>query len=85
MSTASESLSADSFLMLPNGRYVRAEAMYLLDDLWARGIRLSTDEGDIVIHRSNVPVTEDDRAALRRLKPHCLALLDCFAADGGVQ
>jgi hypothetical protein len=66
--------------MLRGGLTVRIEAVRLLLDLEARGVRLEADGCDILI-RSGSPVTEDDRQALRRFKGHILALLDYVASE----
>jgi len=75
MSTiASEPVSSQSFVTLNGGLIVRVEAIRLLLALEARGVTLSADQGDILLHAPAL-VTDEDRAALRRFKPHVLALL----------
>ena len=79
-SPVSEPLSAASFVMLRGGLSVRIEAVRLLLDLEARGVRLEADGNDILI-RSGAPVTEDDRQAPQRFKGYILALLDYVASE----
>jgi hypothetical protein len=78
--SGSDPLTAESLVMLRGGLTVRVEAVRLLLDLEARGVKLERDADDILI-RSGSPVTEDDRQALRRFKGHILALLDYVASE----
>jgi len=72
----SETLSARLFVTIGRGLTVRLEAVQLLLNLESRGVKFTTDHGDIVFHAPAKAVTDEDRAALRRFKPHVLALLD---------
>jgi hypothetical protein len=76
MSIVSEPVSAKSFVMLRNGPTVRLEAVRLVLDLEARGVRLQRDGDDVVISAPASQVTNDDRTRLRQFKPHVLALID---------
>lgn len=73
--TVSDRVAAESFVTLRGGLTVRTEAIVLLIDLEARGVKLEADAGDILIRKGS-PITSDDREALRRLKPHVLRLLE---------
>jgi hypothetical protein len=56
---------ADGQLTVP----VHSAAVRLLYDLEVRGITLTTDDADIVA-RPRCLLTDTDRTAIRRLKPH---------------
>lgn len=70
MSTAS-----DRFVVLRGGLMVPLEPMLLLLDLEARGFRIARDGSTIKVGPAS-QLTDDDRDALKRWKPHVLALVD---------
>ena len=72
----SEALTAESFIPLRGGLVVRVEAVRLLLDLEARGVRVERDDDDVLLHAPAHRITDEDRALLRRFKPHVLALID---------
>lgn len=84
MQSVSESLSAESFVILRSGLAVRVEAVRLLIDLESRGVQLERDGCDILL-RAPANVTDEDRAGLRRFKVHVLALIDHAERIGCVQ
>jgi hypothetical protein len=65
----------DSLVVLRGGISVPAAAYVLLVDLEARDIQVWRD-GDAVVFEPADRLTDEDRGAIRALKPHLLLLLD---------
>jgi hypothetical protein len=76
---ANVSEAAAPIVTLRGGLAVPVDAVLLLLNLEARGVRLEHVGADIVIYRGS-PATDEDRVAPRRYKPHILALLDYVEA-----
>jgi hypothetical protein len=64
----------ERYVCLRGGLTVPVEPVKLLLDLERRGFHLTRDGSDIVIQPFSL-LTDEDRDALRRWKPHALALL----------
>jgi hypothetical protein len=67
-------MSASDFVMLKGGLTVPAQALDVVLDLEARGVRLEAD-GDFILVRPKDKLTDADRAAVTRWRTHILALL----------
>jgi hypothetical protein len=68
-------MAIDSDLVtLRDGRVVPLPALQILWMLEDRGLDLQLDGDDIVV-RPRGQLTDDDRAQIRRLKPHLVALI----------
>ncbi len=68
-------MSASDFVVLKGGLVVPLPAVELALDLERRGIELWIEDGDALCVGPPDHLTDEDRAALRRWKPHVLALL----------
>lgn len=60
---------------------IHTEASYLILSLEARGIVLAVDGAGTLVARPRHLLTEDDRHAIRRLRPHVLRAL-AYQAPG---
>ncbi len=67
--------ASERFVCLRGGLCVPVTPIELLLDLESRGLTLSRDGDDLLISPPG-RLTDDDRTALRRWKPHLLALVD---------
>src|SRR4030095_1061608 len=67
-------MSPPDFVILRGGLTVPLPAVRLALELEGRGLRLRVDGDDLLIGPREL-ITDEDRAALRRGKPHVLALL----------
>ncbi len=65
---------ADRYVWLKGGLAVPVAPLRLLWDLEDRGFTVRQDGADLLVMPSRT-LTEADRAAIRRWKPHILALL----------
>ena len=70
----------DDLVILRGGLTLPLPAVELALDLERRGIRLWTEDGEVLFVGPPKQLTDDDRVALRRWKPHVLALL-AYEAD----
>ena len=78
--TLSNNPSLPDFVTLKGGLTLPLPAVELALDLERRGIRLWTEDGEVLFVGPPKQLTDDDRVALRRWKPHVLALL-AYEAD----
>lgn len=65
---------ADRYVLLRGGLAVPLGPVLLLLDLEGRGLTVRRD-GDNLIVRPAARLTDEDRGALKRWKPHLLALI----------
>jgi hypothetical protein len=79
-------MSASDYVVLRGGLTLPLAALRVAWNLEARGLRLGVD-GDMLTVGPRTLVTDADREALRRWKPHLLALVayDADAHAGGPQ
>lgn len=78
-------MSGCDFVLLRGGLTLPIAVLRLAWALEARGLHLGV-EGDMLTVGPRALLTDEDRASLRRWKPHLLALLDYDAdAHGSVQ
>ncbi len=73
-------MNASNYVMLRGGLTVPLEPLLLALDLEARGIRLETDDAD-VIASPREKLTDADRQAVRRWKAHIITILHYTADD----
>jgi hypothetical protein len=71
------------FVTLRSGLTVPLEPVRLLLNLESRGLTVTHDGSDLII-RPRGQLTDADREALRRWKPHVIALID-YQVPGTVQ
>jgi TubC N-terminal docking domain len=67
------------FVVMRAGLTVPVEALLLALDLESRGVRLALD-GDALLVGPRGRLTDEDRASIRRWKPHLLAIVS-YNAD----
>jgi hypothetical protein len=68
------------FVTLKNGPTLPVASVLLALDLESRGVRLKAD-GDTLVVSPRERITAEDRALIRRWKPHLLALLAYDASE----
>jgi hypothetical protein len=73
-------MSACDYVVLP-GLTLPLAAVLLALDLEARGLHMRTEDGEVLIVGPRRLLTDEDRAGLRRWKPHLLAIV---TYDAGV-
>ena len=69
------SAACDRFVQLRGGMVVPIEPVLLALDLEARGFRMVSDDGDIVITPFS-KLTQEDCRQLRRWKQHVISILN---------
>lgn len=74
-------MSASSFVTLKAGLTLPLAAVRLALDLELRGLILTAESGDVLVDGPVERLTDEDRALIRRYKPHLLAIVDYVGAE----
>lgn len=77
-------MSASDYVVFSSGLALPLAALRLAWELEARGLHLGAD-GEMLTLGPRDLITDEDRARVRRWKPHLLAIVALANAPGGVQ
>ena len=68
-------MNDSDYLILKGGLALPVGAFRLALDLEARGLHMRCEEGDVLVVGPRERLTDEDRAGLRKWKPHLLAIV----------